>query len=444
MKRILFSGDGSSGDLLPMVLMAQKFKLAGYEVCVCGSSEFSQMAEDFDVPFEPYPHNYSKLYLENQKPGYIHNIRENIRHQEMLFQGEYEVLSKIAPQFDVMVNFLAEVFVPSIAEAFNLPNIKLFTFPVIESERYAPPTGVPFITGNSWLNRLQWKAAEVAAKHVFSYSATVNRLRGELGLPPRKDLLRNNSRCDHMMIGLYKELMPPCDSWDDLDYTYIGPCLPKTQVRLSEELEAFLQKGSKPIYIGFGSMRHGNAEQLTQTLLDAVDNAGVRVVLARSKSNIGNGLRDSENVFVLKDYPIPHHVLFPRLKAAVHHGSWITTHLAAQAGVPQLVLPQASDQYLWADLVAKKGLGPKGVDMNRLKPSKLSAAIEALTQRQRYESNARALAQRVGQIDGAENAVRLFERLEHRLRPERRRSAAAASVRAASPAYRSPVPATGG
>ena len=51
MKRILFSADGSSGDLLPMVLMAQKFKLAGYDVCVCGSAEFSQMAEDFDVPF---------------------------------------------------------------------------------------------------------------------------------------------------------------------------------------------------------------------------------------------------------------------------------------------------------------------------------------------------------------------------------------------------------
>ena len=444
MKRILFSADGSSGDLLPMVLMAQKFKLAGYDVCVCGSAEFSQMAEDFDVPFEAYPHNYSKLYLENQKPGYIHNIRENIRHQEMLFQGEYEVLSKIAPQFDVMINFLAEVFVPSIAEAFNLPNIKLFTFPVIESERYAPPTGVPFITENPWMNRLQWKAAEIAAKHVFSYSATVNRLRGKLGLPPTRDLLANNSRCDHMMIGLYKELMPPCDSWDDLDYSYIGPCLPKTQVRLSDELEAFLRKGSKPIYIGFGSMRHGNGEQLTRTLLDAVNNAGVRVVLAQSKSEIGNGLRESENVFVLKDYPIPHHVLFPRLKAAVHHGSWITTHLAAQAGVPQLVLPQASDQYLWADRLSKLGLGPRGVDMNRLNPSKLSAAIEDLTLRQEYESNARALAQRVSEIDGAENAVSLFERIEHRLRPGKRLSVAVASAKARRTPYRSPVPATGG
>src|SRR5215468_8271419 len=105
MKRILFSGDGSSGDLLPMVLMAREFKLAGYDVCVCGSSEQAQMASDFGVPFEPYPHNYSQLYLERQRTGYIHSIRENIRHQEKLFQGEFELLSKIGPDFDVLINF---------------------------------------------------------------------------------------------------------------------------------------------------------------------------------------------------------------------------------------------------------------------------------------------------------------------------------------------------
>jgi UDP:flavonoid glycosyltransferase YjiC (YdhE family) len=427
MRRILFSGDGSGGDLIPIVLIAQEFQSAGYEVCVCGSSEFSQMAQDFGVPFEPYPHNYSKLYLDGQRTGYIHNIRENIRHQEMLFQGEYEVLSKIAPQFDVLINFLAEIFVPSIAEAFNIPNIKLFTFPVVRSEIYAPPTGLPFITENRTLNRLQWDTAVFAAKHVFPYYETVNRLRAKLNLPPVDDMLGDNSRCNHMMVGLYEELMPPCPSWrGKIDYSYIGPSLPKARVPLSDGLEAFLARGSKPIYIGFGSMRHANGDELTETLLQAVNDAGVRVVLAQATSNIGTRLSESDNVFVLREYPIPHHVLFPRLKAAVHHGSWITTHLAAQAGVPQLVLPQASDQYLWADVVAKHGLGPKGVDMNRLKARKLSAAIEQLTQRQEFAANARALAQRVSEVDGAKNALRLFERLKARLRTERALSIAVA------------------
>ena len=398
-----------------MVLMAREFKLAGYDVCVCGSSEQSQMARDFGVPFEPYPHNYSQLYLERQRTGYVHNIRENIRHQEKLFQGEYELLSKIAPDFDVLVNFLAELFVPSIAEAFKLPNIKLFTFPMVRSERYAPPTGVPFIVENKRLNGLHWDAAAFAAKHLFSYTRTINRLRSQLDLPPVTDLIANNAKFDHMMVGLYEELMPPCHSWRTFDYTYIGPCLPKTRVRLSDELEAFLGQGSKPIYIGFGSMRHAAGQRLTQMLVDAARDAGVRLILAQNKSTIGATIHGSENVFIIRDYPIPHHVLFPRLKAAVHQGSWIATHLAAQAGIPQLILPQASDQYLWADVVRKNGLGPRGVDMNRMQPAKLSAAIAQLAQTEGYEANARALGERVRGIDGAKNAVRVFGKLQSRL-----------------------------
>ena len=397
-----------------MVLMAREFQLAGYDVCVCGSSEQAKMASDFGVPFEPYPHNYSELYLERQRTGYIHSIRENIRHQEKLYQGEFELLSRIGRDFDVLINFLAELFVPAIAEAFGLPNIKLFTFPMVRSERYAPPTGLPFITENRWLNSRQWDVTEWAATNLFAYGATLNRLRGKLGLPPTDGILATNGKFDHMMVGLYEELMPPCESWRNLDYSYIGPCLPRTAARLSDDLEAFLQRGSKPVYIGFGSMRHVNGEWLTRLLLDAADDAGIRVVLAQNSSTIGRGARQSENVFILRDYPIPHHVLFPRMQAAVHQGSWIATHLAAQAGIPQLVLPQASDQYLWAHVIWKNALGPKGVDMNRIKQRKVSAALVDLTTNRSFETNARALGDRVRGIDGAKNAVALFDRLQSR------------------------------
>jgi UDP:flavonoid glycosyltransferase YjiC (YdhE family) len=219
-----------------------------------------------------------------------------------------------------------------------------------------------------------------------------------------------------MMVGLYEELMPPCGSWDDLDYTYIGPCLPRTTVRLSDELEGFLARGDKPIYVGFGSMRHANGDALTRLILEAARDAGVRVVRARNNSSIGSGIDATDDVFVIRDYPIPHHVLFPRMRAAVHQGSWIATHLAAQAGVPQLVLPQASDQYLWAHVVHKNGLGPRGVDMNRLRRRKLGGAFEQLARDDGFAANARALGERVRGIDGARNAVQLFDRLERRFR----------------------------
>src|SRR5262249_45139837 len=213
MNRILFSGDGSSGDLMPMVLMAREFKLAGYEVCVAGSSEQAKMAQDFGVPFAPYPHNYSELYLDRQRIGYVHSIRENIRHQVKLYEGEYQLLSKIGGDFDVLINFLAELFVPYIAEAFKIPNIKLFTFPMVRSGRYGPPTGLPFVAETAWVNHRQWDLTEFAAKYLFAYTATLNRLRAKLDLPPVSKLLEHNGRFDHLMVGLYEDLMPPCEQW---------------------------------------------------------------------------------------------------------------------------------------------------------------------------------------------------------------------------------------
>ena len=411
MTRLLFSGDGSSGDLLPMVLMAREFKLAGHEVLVCGSSEFADMASDFDVAFEPYPHNYSELYLDKQRTGYLYNIWKNIEHQESLYRGEYQVLSKIAPNFDVLFSLVHEIFVPSIAERFGLMNIKLMTFPMVPCDRYGPPIGVPAITENRWVNRFEWGAAELSARTVFSYYKVINGLRAELGLPAAKNILADISRCEHMLMGVYEEFIPPCPSWD-FEYSYIGPCLPREEVPLSDPLEAFLRRGAAPLYVGFGSMRHQNGNELTRTLVNAARDAGVRLILAQNTSSIGVDLDHTEDVHILREYPIPHCVLFPRCRAAVHHGSGITSHLAARAGVPQLVLPQASDQYIWADVLQRRGLGPKGVDMNRLSQRKLSVAIEQLVGREDFARNAWELAERVSGIDGVKNAVRVFEYLE--------------------------------
>jgi len=416
MKRILFSGDGSGGDLMPHVLMAREFQNAGYEVMVCGSREFARIAEDFGVPFAGYPHTYSELYLDKPGTGYIYNMREAVRHQEMLFQGEYDVLSQIAGDYDCLINFLAELFVPSVAQAFNIPNIKMMTFPVLNGDRYGVPAGLPYVTENKWINRIEWQFALFGAQYIFKYTKTVDRLRAQMGLGPTKNLLTDNFRCDHVMIGLYEELFPPDPSWErNFDYNYIGPCIPSDPVPLSNDLETFIAAGEKPIYIGFGSMRHADAEGLTRKLVDSVRDAGVRAIIAQSESTLGGALEDSDQIHVLRDYPIPHHVLFPRLAGAAHHGSWITTHLAAQAGVPQLVLPQTVDQFMWGDRVERAGLGPDWIDMNRLTTKKLCRGIEQLVGRPEYTRNATAFANRQRGIDGPKNALQTFQKLESRL-----------------------------
>ena len=49
--------------------------------------------------------------------------------------------------------------------------------------------------------------------------------------------------------------------------------------------------------------------------------------------------------------------LFRRVAAVVHHGGAGTTTIAAQAGVPQVVVPQIHDQHYWARRVQELGIG---------------------------------------------------------------------------------------
>ncbi|MET1075850.1 MAG: nucleotide disphospho-sugar-binding domain-containing protein [Umezawaea sp.] len=49
--------------------------------------------------------------------------------------------------------------------------------------------------------------------------------------------------------------------------------------------------------------------------------------------------------------------LFRRVAAVVHHGGAGTTTAAAQAGTPQVVIPQHTDQHYWAHRVHTLGIG---------------------------------------------------------------------------------------
>ncbi|HTI26463.1 MAG TPA: nucleotide disphospho-sugar-binding domain-containing protein, partial [Kutzneria sp.] len=75
-----------------------------------------------------------------------------------------------------------------------------------------------------------------------------------------------------------------------------------------------------------------------------------RVILARGWADL-----DVEDCFVIGD--VNQQALFPRVAAVVHHGGAGTTHTAARAGAPQVVVPQIGDQPQFAARVAELGIG---------------------------------------------------------------------------------------
>ena len=68
------------------------------------------------------------------------------------------------------------------------------------------------------------------------------------------------------------------------------------------ELDAFLNAGPPPIYIGFGSIVVDDSDALVEILLDAVKICGLRAVISKGWSNLERAEHD-ENIFWIEECP---------------------------------------------------------------------------------------------------------------------------------------------
>lgn len=102
------------------------------------------------------------------------------------------------------------------------------------------------------------------------------------------------------------------------------------------DLADFLASGSNPIYIGFGSIVIDDPAGLTKTLLEAVRACGVRAIISRGWSKIGEA-SGNESIFYLDD--CPHEWLFQNVRAVIHHGGAGTTACGLLNARPTLVVP---------------------------------------------------------------------------------------------------------
>jgi UDP:flavonoid glycosyltransferase YjiC (YdhE family) len=119
-------------------------------------------------------------------------------------------------------------------------------------------------------------------------------------------------------------------------------------------LEAFLDAGTPPVYVGFGSMPMSTATDIARITVEAARAQGRRVLVSRGWAGLGP-VDGSDDCLAVGD--VNHQALFRRVAAVVHHGGAGTTTTAARAGAPQVVVPQFVDQPHWAARVAELGIG---------------------------------------------------------------------------------------
>jgi UDP:flavonoid glycosyltransferase YjiC (YdhE family) len=179
--------------------------------------------------------------------------------------------------------------------------------------------------------------------------------------------------------------------------------------QLAGEVEAFLDAGPPPVYVGFGSMPVPRPERMGELLEEAARSTGRRLVVSGGWSALPADGCLGDCLFV---DDVPHALLFPRVAAAVHHGGSGTVATAARAGVPQIVFPYMSVQFAWRSQVRKLGLGPNGGLLRMLSARSLSRAVLECLGNDRYKGRAEEVASAIRATDGVALTVRAVESIQ--------------------------------
>jgi sterol 3beta-glucosyltransferase len=211
-----------------------------------------------------------------------------------------------------------------------------------------------------------------------------------------------------ILYGLSPSVIPKPKDWGDNIHLTGFWFLDSTEdLEPTAELENFVESGSPPVYVGFGSMSNRKPEETADIVLQALKMTGQRAIMysgwgSLQKSNVPS------NVLMVDS--APHTWLFPRCSAVIHHGGAGTTAAGLRGGTPSIVVPFHGDQPFWGKLVAELSVGPKPIPHKKLTAKRLTQAIRD-AQSAEIRERARELGAMIQKEDGTANAIEIIKNL---------------------------------
>jgi vancomycin aglycone glucosyltransferase len=393
---VLLSTYGSRGDVEPLVALAVRLRAFGAEVRMCAppDGEFAELLAGAGVPLVPVGQPMRSMVAPSSPAETSRRVAE--------LAAQFDTVAAAAQGCDALVaTGLAHFASRSAAEKLGIPYVYATFCPfLLPSPHHAPP---PLLLGQPFPpevtdNRALWELN--AQRFTALQGAALNTHRASIGLPPVHDV-HNFIFTDQPWLATDPILGPWPDS-PDLDVVHTGAWILPDERPLPAGLEAFLDAGAPPVYVGFGSMRRVSPDIARVVAIEAIRAQGRRVLVGRGWADLAR-TDDRDDSFAVGE--VNHQALFGRVAAVVHHGGAGTTTTAARAGAPQVVVPQAADQPYWAGRVAELGIGA-APDGSTPTTESLSAALTtALTPEVRVRAAAVAGAIRT---DGATVAAKLL------------------------------------
>lgn len=398
---------GSRGDVQPFIALCKELKLRGHEAKITTFINFKDFIEEEGIEFAPLAGDAVEvirlLIGENVSSfEYFRNLSILLNPVKEQFFHDLEESCK---GVDAVLCSTLGTVVYHVAEKMNLPLFRVAFCPLDPTKEF-PAMTAPYLPGFHLYNRFTfWMGDRLWSR---ATRKLCNDWREELGLErvafgkfPYRKLHGKEIPTLYAYSSLispkpkeYKEYHHLTGFWiNELEEDYVP----------DKGLQEFLEKGEKPIYIGFGSIVGKDFKKLFDIVMESLRITGKRAILSSGWGSL-EGVDVPDTVYQIKS--VPHEWLFTKVAAVVHHGGAGTT----AAGVPSVIVPFGGDQPFWGRQLYKMNIGTKPILRKHLTVKRFSEAIMEATSNQGMIAEAKLVGQKLREENGAKNAVSVIER----------------------------------
>jgi len=394
--RVLLTAFGSRGDVQPMLALGLGLRRRGHDVAVGAAPNYRAWVEEIGLTFREIGGDFEP-WLKGQGTRNPFSILGSLA----AYLGDevplcFQQTRAAVGDADLVVTTI-HLAAHSASEAAGVPCRTVLYTPQLLPSRSHPPVAIPPQNLPGWLNRSLWWAMARAFDLLFR--GPVNRERTKLGLNPVSQFLEHARGRNPIVAGDAQFASVPADVDEGIVQT--GALVMPVSGCLEPGVEAFLQEGTPPIYVGFGSTPDSRPEETGRLMTDAVCGMERRGILCGGWAGFGK-IKLPPDVLRIDD--APHALLFPRVAVVVHHGGAGTTAAALRAGVPQVVIPHLGDQFFHGRRVRDLGVGVC-ISRARLNESRLASAIQEVLTQPGIAARARELADSLRGTDGVGDTV---------------------------------------
>lgn len=416
-KRIVIATIGSLGDFVPYFALAKGFRDSGFDVTLATHLKYKERVVKENIKFSEIRLDPDKMIEDGMKKLMLEKDQNTLIFISALAQVIYpfvkeliEDLEKAVEGSDALLYSALVMGAPDVAQKFGVKTFSVLLQPLSPTNEIHSPFSKEAPFGKLFYNKLTYHGAWLSYWLIFK--DIINNVReSRYKLKRIKTLtpfLWHKKMKIPYIYGFSRYLIPKPADWDENTFV--------TGYWFNEEKEHFEKKDdfdsfigedkNKPIYFGLGSMSGANEQRSVDLIDGLLKKTNERIVLLTH--NISAKIKN-DRVFS-SDY-MPHEYVFPKMKAVIHHGGAGTTSMAVKHGKYQILMPVFSDQFLWSEIVRKKGIGLYPFPFNRANPDLLASVVNSISANSCSDEKLKDISILVKREKGIENAISIIKHL---------------------------------